>query len=55
MDWFMTPQGAATVAFALLVVIPLAKKLAKRTATPVDDQAVSLLERVLSVIGLGRK
>lgn len=55
MEWFTTPEGLATLAFASLVLIPLGKKLAKRTPTPVDDQAVSLLERVLNVLPFTRK
>lgn len=50
MDWFGTPEGLATLAFASLVLIPLGKKLAKRTPTPVDDQAVGWVERILVLL-----
>lgn len=54
-DWFTTPEGVATVAFLSLVLVPLGRRLAKRTRTPVDDQAVSLLERALALVGLARR
>ncbi len=55
MEWFATPEGLATITFVSLCLIPLGKKLAKRTATPVDDQALTLLERVLSLLPFARK
>lgn len=55
MDWFTTPEGLATTAFLALVAIPLGKKLAKRTATPVDDQALTWLERALALLPFTRK
>lgn len=39
-------QGAAGL-FALVVLVPFLRFLASKTKTPVDDQAVSLLERLL--------
>lgn len=48
-DFFSDPSvQLACGAFALAVLIPLARKLAKRTKTPVDDAAVGLVERMLS-------
>lgn len=55
MEWFSTPEGMATTAFTALVLIPLGKKLAKRTPTPVDDQALTFLERLLAVLPFTRK
>ncbi len=55
LEWFGTLEGGATLAFVGLVLIPLARKFAKRTPTLVDDQAVSLAERVLAFVGLARK
>ena len=50
LSFLTSPEGAATFAFATLVVFPLARRIAKRTKTPVDDEAVSLLERVANAL-----
>ncbi len=54
-DFFSDPTvQLACVAFGLAVIVPLGRKLAKRTATPVDDHAVSLLERALRLFRGGK-
>ncbi len=55
MDWFTTTEGLATLTFLTLVAIPIGKKLAKRTRTPVDDQALTVLEKALALVGLARR
>lgn len=44
----------ACAAFALAVLIPLARGAARRTKTPVDDVAVSWLERALRAFRGGK-
>jgi hypothetical protein len=49
LDFFSDPSvQLACAAFALAVLIPLAKRAAAKTKTPADDVAVGFVERMLS-------
>jgi hypothetical protein len=55
MDWFTTTEGAATLAFITLVLLPFGKRIAKRTKTLWDDHALTWLERALAILPFTRR